>query len=234
MEKGKSVDRDSLSLYHVYKDKKRNERNPLVLTYDRKLDNEITRKHMNFLHEDEKLCKIFPDPPLISFRRNRNLRDLLVNARLPSIPDSDEQPGFCECPSKKCSVMNFAIFGDKFSSSVTKQSFPINSFIHDKMDWLIYLITCKRCNMQYVGQTKTTLYTRFTNHKSDIKLHTTEKSKQLPIGKHFNSGDHSFEDISIMAIESITKKEKDVINKRESFWVKKLRTLAPSGINEVE
>ena len=45
----------------------------------------------------------------------------------------------------------FVVFvtGNKFSSTVTKQSFPINDYISDKTDWLIYLIICKKnakCN----------------------------------------------------------------------------------------
>jgi len=99
------------------------------------------------------------------------------------------------------------------------------------MDWLIYLITCKKCSMQYVGKTTTSLYTRFANHKTDIKHFNTPRGKKLPMGKHFNMPGHSFDDISIMGIESIKKKEECVIRKRESFWIKRLRTLSPSGIN---
>ena len=158
----------------------------LVLTYDSR-HNKASRtvsEQMSTLHMDEKLCKIFPDPPLISFRRNRNLRDLLVSARLPD-PKTDEhtnEPGFFECPNKKCSVREFVVTGNKFSSTVTKQSFPINDYITDKMDWLIYLITCKKCGMQYVGKTTTSLYTRFTGHKSDIRLYKTPKGKKTPYG----------------------------------------------------
>jgi hypothetical protein len=66
------------------------------------------------------------------------------------------------------------------------------------------------------------LYTRFTNHKSDIKQHGTPKSKNLPIGRHFSLPDHSIVDISIMGIEELRNKKDDVILKRESFWILKL------------
>ena len=125
---------------------------PLVLTYESRLDksSRTVKERMSFLHIDERLCKIFPDPPLISFCRNRNLRDLLVSARLhtPKTDEQNNEPGLYECPNKKCSVRVLLVTGKKFSSTVTKQSFPINDYLNDKMDWLICLITCKNveCN----------------------------------------------------------------------------------------
>ena len=88
IEKAKTVDRSSLLIYN---EKKKNKRVPLVLTYDSRLNkaSRTVSEQMSTLHMDEKLCKIFPDPPLISFRRNRNLRDLLVSTRLPD-PKTDE------------------------------------------------------------------------------------------------------------------------------------------------
>ena len=79
------------------------------------------------------------------------------------------------------------------------------------MSWLIYLITCKKCGKQYVGKTTTSLYTRFANHKTDIKHHNSSKSKNLPIGRHFNLPDHCFDDISIQGIEQIRNKNDKTI-----------------------
>jgi len=80
----------------------------------------------------------------------------------------------------------------------------------------------------------TTLYTRFNNHRSDIKFHNTTKSKNLPIGRHFSQNGHTVLDISIVGIEQIKNKRDAVIRKRESFWIQKLQTLHPKGINVEE
>ena len=57
---------------------------PLVVTYHPNLPplNSITWKHHKVLHVSRKTQWAFPNPPLIAYRRPRNLRDLLVQAEL--------------------------------------------------------------------------------------------------------------------------------------------------------
>ena len=89
--------------------------------------------------------------------------------------------------------------------------------------------------MQYIGKTTTSLYTRFTCHKCDIKQQKIPKGKKtLPTGKHFNSNGHKFDDLSIMVIELIKKKENQVIIKRDSLWIEKLCILSPKCISVEE
>ena len=223
--KAKRQDKKSLL---TYKPKKKNTRVPLVTTYNPAFNqiHNIVRKHMHLINDDDKLSQVFPSPPIAAFRRPRNIRDLLVNARVKPSPD-DTQKGCTKCTSKKCAVCPFIVESHKFTSSSTGESFPITSHAHCKSTWVIYLITCKKCNKQYVGKTTTSLYTRFTNTKSDIK----NRKKNLPIVDHFNSKDHSIADVSLMAIENINNKTDHNIEKRESYWIAKLRTLRPDGIN---
>lgn len=181
---------------------------------------------MPILHADSTLKEIFPLPPVVSFRRPRNIRDLLVNAKLREIP-SETQTGSTKCNAKRCSVCPFICESKKFKSSNTGESFPITTHINCKSSWLIYLITCTKCQQQYVGKTSNTLYTRFTGTKSDIK----SNKKSLPIVHHFNSNNHSITDVSIMGIESIHTHTERIILKRESYWISRLRTLKPHGIN---
>lgn len=56
---------------------------PLVVTYHPSLANlaRVARKHLPMLHTSQRLRRAIPEPPLIAFRRPRNLRDLLVRAR---------------------------------------------------------------------------------------------------------------------------------------------------------
>ena len=46
---------------------------------------------------------------------------------------------------------------------------------------LIYLITCNACEIQYVGQTKNCILTRFQGHYQDIKT-----NDDTAVARHFN------------------------------------------------
>ena len=64
---------------------------------------------------------------------------------------------------------------------------------------VVYIITCTKCNLQYVGETDRTLKERFSEHKGYVR---TKKVSQTT-GAHFNLPGHSIDDMRIMAIEKI-------------------------------
>ena len=224
IDKAREIERDNLL---KYKEKKRNNRVPFVVTYSPFLKGigTILHKHLPLLHNSPKLKQIFPEPPLTAFRRPPNLRDLLVHAKVTPPTTGEDPPGAFKC-LKKCIVCTFIHTSTKFTSTVTGESFPISSNLSCKTNWLIYLITCKRCSKQYVGKTETTLYTRFNNTRSEIKNKKERGGKSLPYVTHFNAGQHTVNDISLLPIEKIHKQDRSVILRRESFWIAKLRTLS--------
>jgi len=232
IQKAKEVDRSQLL---KYKKKQSNNRVPIVTTYNPLLRGlgAIFQKHMCILHESPDLKLIFPEPPLTSFRRPRNLRDLLVHSSSAPKTISADSAGSHRCESKKCIACKFIKFDKKFQSTQTGETFPITSHLTCKETWLIYLITCNRCSKQYVGKTTTSLYTRFNNTRSEIKRNA-KGSKSLPYVAHFNSGDHTVDDITLMPIEQIHNRTDTTILRRESFWIAKLKTRRPSGINAHE
>ena len=52
---------------------------PLTFTYNRTLPNvkEAVRKHWNILQINNEFKNVFPEPPIMCFRRNKNLKDFL-------------------------------------------------------------------------------------------------------------------------------------------------------------
>ncbi|PIK47905.1 hypothetical protein BSL78_15235 [Apostichopus japonicus] len=64
---------------------------------------------------------------------------------------------------------------------------------------VIYLISCRVCGIQYVGETKTTLKKRFYGHRSTVNTMKTE----TPVGEHFNLPNHTINDMSLQGIESL-------------------------------
>jgi hypothetical protein len=65
-----------------YKEKKINRRVPLVLTYYPSLEKIscIVRHHWKGIEKSETLAKLFPEPPVVLFRRPKSIKDALVRA----------------------------------------------------------------------------------------------------------------------------------------------------------
>ena len=65
---------------------------------------------------------------------------------------------------------------------------------------IIYCLTCKRCGIQYVGQTKCELKVRFSSHFLKI----TKNDPESEIARHFNSGHHmGLDDVMIHIVDFI-------------------------------
>ena len=61
------------------------------------------------------------------------------------------------------------------------QTFQLKININCQTSNCIYLITCSHCGIQYVGQTKNKLLTRFNSHHYDI-VHNSDTT----VPRHFN------------------------------------------------
>ncbi len=92
---------------------------------------------------------------------------------------------------------------------------------------LVYLISCAKCGMQYVGETEQALHLRMNGHRSDIRTKKVDK----PVAAHFCQEDHSLEDLEVKGIEQIRNNGTQWGRERESYWIFTLRTLAPEGMN---
>ena len=115
-----------------------------------------------------------------------------------------------------------------FSSKQNKRQFKIAQDMTCTTENLIYLIMCRKCGIQYVGETGRGLKDRLNNHKSNIK--TKEKT---PISIHFNSENHSGLDLEMIGIEKIADQPNSIkIRKRkEQEWQNRLETKHPKGLN---
>lgn len=93
---------------------------------------------------------------------------------------------------------------------------------------VIYLIECKRCNMQYIGQTNQQVSKRMNSHRFDINTYDGQ-SYATNVALHFNSDSHSLNDFRFLPID-VVKNEMDRLCK-ETYWIHKLDTLHPKGMN---
>jgi hypothetical protein len=72
--KASEIDRNDLL---EYKEKKINGRVPLVRTYHPSLEkiSGIVRHHWKEIEKSESLTKLFPEPPVVAFRRPKSIKD---------------------------------------------------------------------------------------------------------------------------------------------------------------
>ncbi len=123
---------------------------------------------------------------------------------------------------------------------------------------VIYTIQCSGCQKHYVGQTSDTLRTRFNNHKSEIR---TRKNKPLASHfqtcialKRLNKLNTPYLKITPLEIvpalplppiinldengelqphpyDGNSERNRLLLLQRETFWITKLKTLKPHGLN---
>jgi hypothetical protein len=103
---------------------------------------------------------------------------------------------------------------------------------------VIYVIACKSCNIRYVGQTTRPVHERLISHRSDIN----NNSKTTLVSEHFNNDicggidSLTITPVEIVPIKSpgeiIPMKELLARLEREQFWINKLKTIAPHGLNK--
>ncbi|OCT78335.1 hypothetical protein XELAEV_18029444mg [Xenopus laevis] len=122
-----------------------------------------------------------------------------------------------------------------FECSVTHETFQIRSYINCNTSGVVYLITCKKCRVQYVGCTMRSLKSRIREHLNTIR----SGSDSTPVSRHFrscNDGDLRF--VSVQGIERVTLGPRGgdlqaKLLKAEAKWILKLCTRQPRGLNSV-
>ena len=98
---------------------------------------------------------------------------------------------------------------------------------------VIYLASCKKCRLQYVGSTTTDFKIRFPNHKSAMLTNKTT----CEVAVHFNKIPHTLGDFSFQCIDQVhAHNNSEEIDKllitKEAYWSAQLFSLAPYGLNK--
>ena len=125
---------------------------------------------------------------------------------------------------------------------------------------VIYLMTCSTCHLQYVGETCQKLKGRWASHISGIQGSPSHQDCPIMV-QHFSKGICKDSDFTLQIIENLkgngrmeeeeegevgeevksnTKKKLPPLDKgvaaerrkRETFWIKTLRTAYPYGLND--
>ena len=166
---------------------------------------------------------IFSLPPLISFKRDKNLGNFLVRGAF----KFNNKPGTFTCKRTRCKTCPFI-------SNTVNISGPMQSIRQSHRPFHLHLlkchcITCTLCKKIYIGATGRRLADRFREHLRDAEQNNTDASK--PVARHFNLRNHSHHNMTICGLylhHGNTESRKNL----EQKLIFQLGTLSPHGINE--
>lgn len=114
----------------------------------------------------------------------------------------------------------------------TRRNLKSIIFLNCNTRYIVYLITCTKCRVQYVGRTMRRLSDRFQKH-----LHSVEKNLSTNVAKHFNTYHGGEAALQVQAIYRIKVPKvgwEDAFRlfcRREVFWILHLQTRIPQGLN---
>ena len=193
----------------------------------------IINRHLHLLQSNG-LQEIFPPRSIISaHRRTKNLKDVLAPSRFrnhtTSPPSTDH--GCVKC-HKRCDLcLHYLKQSDHFQSFATGRSYKIRQRLSCTSSNVIYLASCSKCSLQYVGSTSNQFKVRFRNHKSDM----LRNKRSCEVAIHFNDTPHTLQDFKFIVIEGLQNTHGDLdgnLLKREAYWAAQLHTLQPHGLNK--
>ena len=92
------------------------------------------------------------------------------------------------------------------------------------------MIECKKCNKQYIGETKRTLRERFWEHRqaTNNPLHVNAAAA---VPSHFNLPGHSITDMGLIPLELQPTPSASRRKAREAYLIHRGQTISPNGIN---
>ena len=205
--------------------REKNDRIPFTLTFHPRNNpvKAIILNNFKILQNDPETGAIFSQPPLISFKRDKNVGNFLVRSAFKTI----EKPGTFKCARSRCKTCPFVQNADKIWGP--KRSVKITDRFTCTSANVIYCITCTLCKKLYIGETGRRLGDRFREHLRDVEKDDKDASK--PVARHFNLPNHSKEHMSICGL-SLHQGTTDSRKNLEQRFIFQIGTVNPHGINE--
>ena len=196
---------------------------------------DIVSKNEDMLDKSSSTRPILNVPLVRGFRRPKNLRDLLVRARI-SKPNTTQYPQgrfSTICHRVGCIYCNQLNRTGTITCPLNGRTYTTRHNITCTTNNIIYCLACTRCDKLYVGQTKRTVRERIGEHFTTIR----RNKQQYVVGRHFNSTGHTgTRDVRIYVLEfiSIPPDSPDAKSRREDVelkWIYRLRSAVPLGLN---
>ena len=229
IEKALKIPREQ-ALKRVKKDTN-NKRVIFAVRYDPRLPSisNILAKHCRSMKsQDQHLKEVFHLPPLIAYKKQRNIRDNIIRAKVAKPPK--ERPLRENCAMKRCGKQCTAcpyIQEGKFVKINGETQWKINKRVNCETRNVIYMIECSECRIRYIGETKRTLKERISDHRGYV---TKEKLEQAT-GQHFNTPGHDLSKLKVTILEKVKTEDDSYRKEREKYFINKFNTFH-KGLNK--
>ena len=203
----------------------------LVTTYHPQLPpvSKIVKKHWKVMvDESPRLKRCFKKPSVVAYKRSKNLRDILIRAKIPPKTPKRIMSGFKNC-GELCLMCPYTPSGTTkiHSCNLTGEKYPIVLPINCKTSGVVYKIMCKKCpGFIYIGETGRTIKERFSEHRRDAR----NRKKNKPCGEHFSRPGHSKKDpavdMIVLAIEKVVPSNDTMLRQcRETLWINQYQSV---------
>lgn len=185
---------------------------PMVETFSQHLGKFNATLKSNFKGTQQACQPLNNFKTIIAYRRNKNLKDLLVHTTL------DKKKG--QQDSRLLNYVPFIFSGDSGLGQPIKQIYaPSTSNI-------IYAIQCQHCMLLYIGETGRPLKVRMYEHLNQIR----KSSRETTLYAHFT--EHGIHNFKYIGLDSNPLWSTNQRKRLEHIMIQKLSTITPKGLNE--
>ena len=180
-------------------------------------------------HQNKYLSEVFKQPPLTAYKRQKNLRDLLIKSKVPPpkpIHPRRQIQGMKQC-GKACTACPYVHPGKKIKID-QNETWQVKRDVNCNTYNCIYMIQCQKekCGQKYIGQTGRIIKHRIADHRGYI----TNQVLARATGAHFNLPGHSLADMRYTVLEQVRYNNEAYRRERETYHINKFNTFY-MGIN---
>ena len=182
------------------------------------------------VYENKYLESVYPEPPLVSYRRQQNIREKIVRAKVAPERQHRVKKGIKKCGS--CLACSYIQEGSK----VTGRDYKGKSFVWKigregscSSSNLVYLLECQKeyCKQKYIGVTQQVFRDRIYQHIRYVR----NKQLNKATGEHFNLPGHRIHHMKFTMLEQVKSLDPLYGREREIKLIRKFNTFH-NGINK--
>jgi len=214
----------------------------IVCKYDKTLPIKsiLTESWGIFANNEDTRRSLLTKQLRVSHTLGTNIGRRITKTRLEGTIDIDtntyEQPEFpkiswpaknIQCRVNQCGTCNQLSSNAYYYSFQTKIRYPIENIYSCDTVGAIYLLDCKICGKQYIGETGTTLRIRIRRHRNKQNI-----AFERPIYDHLKKHGTTFDTFKITVIDQVP--DVKCRKAKEAEYIQVLKTKVPFGLNVIK